>query len=114
MHRLLAPCTFFLFTSTAACSAAQVSAFESALAKGDTALVDATPLACDILDITDPANAKGICQVLDDAGNAVGVVLPVVETVGQLQALVKAHPAKTSSAGAALAAAKAKLLAKKP
>ena len=93
-----------------ACTSAQIAAFEADVNAGSKAIVSAEPLACDIADVTDPQNAKAICQELDDAGNIIGTLPVVIEPIVALQNLVKLHPAKTAATRASLADAKAKLL----
>ena len=92
-----------------ACSPVQIAAFEADVAAGTKAIVTAEPLVCDILDVTDPVNAQGICQQLDAVGNVIATLPTIIEPIASLSALVKLHPAKTPAAQASLAALKAKL-----
>ena len=92
-----------------ACTPAQVSAFDAAINAGDKALVSAAPLICDVLDLTDPANAQAICQVIDEAGTAIATLPVIVEPIAAITALVAAHHAKSAAAQTSLSVAKTKL-----
>jgi hypothetical protein len=96
----------------AGCTQAQLTAFDSAIAQGQAALVPAQNLACAAATDLDPSGATAICTTIDTAGNAVGLGFTVAEDVASIAALLSATAPKTASATAALTAAKQAVKAK--
>jgi hypothetical protein len=72
----------------AACTPAQLSAFDAAIAQGTAALVPAENLACEGAALLDPSGSTAVCTAIDATGAAIGATFTVVEDVQAITALV--------------------------
>jgi hypothetical protein len=77
----------------AGCTSAQLTAFETAIATGQAALVPAEDLACTVANVVDPSGASADCQKIDSTGALVGEVFTITENAPAIANLV----AKTSA-----------------
>ncbi len=94
------------------CTAAQLTAFDQALAAGQAALVPVENLTCIVASEVDPSGATAICTEVDSAGTAIGQAITVVENVPAIQALVaKTSPKLTPTILVVLHTASTKLAA---
>jgi hypothetical protein len=97
----------------AGCTPAQLQALNSALQSGQSALVPAEALACQLAADIDPTGGTAICTAVDASGNALGLGFTVVEDVTAIVALLSHTTPTTTSATKALAAAHEVLVARR-
>lgn len=89
-----------LVAASVACTPAQVAAVD-AYAREAAAIIGAlAPEACAIVDVTDPANAAGICQVITDVSTGATAIVPVFGTLSALAVVVAAKPPNAAVAQA--------------
>jgi hypothetical protein len=100
------------FANTTACTAAQATAFDQAIATGNAALVPAENLSCTAATILDPTGATAICSVIDASGAAIGTTFTVVESVQAIAALIAKVPALSPTVAAKLSAFEQSLVVK--
>lgn len=96
-----------LMFCTGGCTAAQVSAFDAAIAAGSAALVPAEQLSCSAALDLDPSGGTAICAVIDAAGNAIGAGFQVLENAQAIAALLTKAPVKLPATQAVLDQTKA-------
>jgi hypothetical protein len=100
--------------ATEACTAAQLSAFDQDIAKGQAALVPAENLACTTAAALDPSGATAICSAVDTTGAVVGAAFTVIEDAASIAQLVQVAAPKSAAVTEALhTAMAAKKAAKK-
>ena len=87
----------------AGCTAAQLSADVQAA----NAVIQAlAPIACEIVDTTDPTAETGVCQVISDVTTGATAIVPIVVTLAEVTAIVSDSPGNvvTTTAAAAIRA----------
>jgi len=80
-----------------ACNAAQMTAFDKALADGESLLAPSEQFSCSVATALDPSGATAICGEIDAVGNIIGTVFTVTQDAASIQALCKRAPSAAAS-----------------
>ena len=73
----------------AGCTAAQLSADVQA---ANSVIQALAPIACEIVDATDPTAATSMGQVISDVTTGATAIVPIVGTLAEVTAIVSARP----------------------